>query len=284
MVDLPRGEDELVRRIYAAYEREEVTARPARLSRLGASTIGEECLRKLFFSWRGYIREEFEGRVLRLFQTGHREEDRIIADLRAAGLSVWDRDETTGEQFTYTDETGHFVAKLDGVVRGVPGAEKKPHTLEIKTHSEKSFNAVSREGLRATKILHYAQMQAGMWLSGLERGLYVALNKNNETYYIERVYVDHAYIAELKAKIEAIVLNPLTPPGISRKANAPGCRFCIYMDVCVQEALPARNCRTCGNANVEANGEWSCTLLSTTLTPKAQLAACDHYSARTGAL
>jgi hypothetical protein len=127
-------------------------------------------------------------------------------------------------------------------------------------------------------------MQAGLWLSGLKRALYVAVNKNDEAYYIERVRRDDEFIAKLKTKVDAVVSNPLTPPGISLKANAPGCTYCVYAEVCVGQAAPERNCRSCGNATVEANGEWGCALLNITLTQKAQLVACPEYSARTGAL
>jgi hypothetical protein len=33
----------------------------------------------------------FEGRMLRLFETGDREEDRIVANLRAVGVTVWEK-------------------------------------------------------------------------------------------------------------------------------------------------------------------------------------------------
>ena len=88
-IPIPVQEVEVVQRIYEAIEKD--TKRNFRLSRLGASSIGDECIRKIWLSWRGYDNPLFDGRMLRLFETGNLQEKRIIADLRKAGFSVWER-------------------------------------------------------------------------------------------------------------------------------------------------------------------------------------------------
>ena len=92
----PRPEQQVIDRIYQTYKRGE----PAELylGRLGSSFIGEECVRRIWLDWRGFAREEFEGRMLRLFGTGHWQEARIVEDLRRAGFQVWDKTEQ-GQQF-----------------------------------------------------------------------------------------------------------------------------------------------------------------------------------------
>ena len=71
-----------VEAIYAAY----VEARQDKeRNYLGASIIGDPCHRKLFYSFRWVSPpERFDGRMVRLFETGHREEALMIADLRHA--------------------------------------------------------------------------------------------------------------------------------------------------------------------------------------------------------
>ncbi|MEI6052432.1 MAG: hypothetical protein WCQ44_07005, partial [Opitutaceae bacterium] len=69
---IPAQEDEMVSAMYTAIK--ESKAEAMRLSRLGASSIGEECIRKIWMSWRGYDNFEFDGRMLRLFETGHLQE------------------------------------------------------------------------------------------------------------------------------------------------------------------------------------------------------------------
>jgi hypothetical protein len=46
--------------------------------------------------------------MLRLFETGHLQEERIVEDLRRAGFAVWDKRED-GRQFEFIDETGQFI-------------------------------------------------------------------------------------------------------------------------------------------------------------------------------
>ena len=56
---------------------------------LGISEIGENCSRKLWYKFRWFAFEEFSGRMLRLFQRGHREEERYINYLEAIGCKVY---------------------------------------------------------------------------------------------------------------------------------------------------------------------------------------------------
>jgi hypothetical protein len=156
-----------VKAIYAAYEARR-DDRPSR--RLGASVIGQECSRRIWYSFRWAGSESFDGRMLRLFDTGHREEPRLVADLRAIGCEVWDVDDATGQQWEYTAVGGHVVTKLDAVAMGVPEAPKTPHVCEFKTHGAKSFAQVSRKGLKAGKPEHYAQLITGMKLANIPAG------------------------------------------------------------------------------------------------------------------
>ena len=64
---------------------------------LGASEIGAQCERALWYSFHHCKLPAFSGRMLRLFETGQREEERIIRNLRSAGLQVWDRGDDGGQ-------------------------------------------------------------------------------------------------------------------------------------------------------------------------------------------
>lgn len=272
----PRPEQQVINRIYAAIEKEK--AEPdLYLGRLGASFIGEECIRQIWLDWRGFARERFEGRMLRLFETGHQQEARIIADLRRAGLAVWDR-QPDGRQYEYIDPTGHFVVKVDGIVRGVPESDK-PHLLEVKTHNKNSFAALVKKGVREAKPTHYAQVQAGMARAGLERALYVALCKDDEQYYVERVHADPAEQGRLQQKIIKLVDARLRPAGISDDGSSFGCKYCAQRAVCVREAAPLRHCRTCAMCTPGPEGKWVCELNKDTLSLGRQRLGCEHYEA-----
>lgn len=55
---------------------------------LGASVIGEDCQRKLWYNFRWIVKPEFEPRVKRLLDRGQREEERIVEYLRGIGCTV----------------------------------------------------------------------------------------------------------------------------------------------------------------------------------------------------
>lgn len=233
--------------------------------------------------------ESVSGRVLRLFQTGHQQESRIVADFRRAGFSVWDLDPETGKQFKYMHESGHFVVKIDGVIKtdGIPSMGKKPHVLEVKTHNDSSFKDLLKKlSVAKSKPEHYLQMQAGMHLSKMDRALYVALNKNDENYYIERVPKDPAAVAKIEKKIKTLLYATLTPAGISETQSAFGCKFCPFKgssstpNVCAGETSPLKHCRTCSRSQPVENGDWVCSLLDITLTQDAQQKGCEHHNPR----
>lgn len=280
MAQIPQVTDayKIVERIYKAIERKHRST--FRLSRVGSSGIGDDCLRAIWYGWRGYATEEIDGRIQRLFKTGHLQEDRIVADLIEADYKVWPLDPSTGEQWTYGDETGHFVVKLDGVIKGLEGAEKTPHVLEIKTHNKKSFDEVLRFGVQRAKPAHYDQMHCGMMFNdaGINRALYVALCKDDERYYVERVVMDESHAKFLDTKIKTVI-NATTPPApIADTVDAYACKWCKFKKVCKEGAAPIRTCRSCEYSEAIAEGKWMCGLLKTELTQEDQLKACVHYS------
>lgn len=254
-----RAESPTVAAMRAAWE-----ARPGRASRrLGASQIGEECERRLWyaFRWAGLGEPQFDGRMLRLFDRGHREEAVFVAELRAAGLTVWDLDPTTGEQFTFTAVGGHFVAKIDGVCRGVKEAPKKLHLLSFKTANDKSFAAMQKDGPGAK---YEAQSQVEMRLAEIDRTLFLVANKNDDSVHGERLRFDAQKADALLAKATRVIQAAEPPAKLSEDAAFYKCKFCPAAAVCHSDKLPAVSCRTCLHATPEMDGDgrWSCALAS----------------------
>ena len=268
------AEDEMIGQIYAAIKQRQ--SRPMRLSRLGASGIGEECLRKIWMDWRGYGSVEFDGRMLRLFETGHLQEDRIVSDLKAAGYTVYEKD-SNGEQFTFTDKTGHFVVKLDGVIKGIPSAENTPHVLEAKTHNKKSFDELEKKGVVISKPMHYYQVQAGMLFSGIERGLYFALGKDNEAIYVRRIKPDTHTQNDILKRIDILVNAEIRPARIGESDEAYPCRWCDFKEVCFDKKPPLKNCRTCEFSRPVEEGKWWCDHNDFNLPMELQLEGCESY-------
>lgn len=273
MAAIPKNVEALAERIYDTYVRDQS---PDRLTRIGASGIGDECVRAIWFDWRGAYKSNFDGRLLRLFQTGHIQEDRILKDLANAGFEVWPFQEN-GDQWTHVGADGHFVAKLDGMIRGVPGAEKTIHTLEIKTSSKKGFDEMVKHGVQKSKPEHYAQMQSGMMLGGFKDALYIMINKDNEALYCERVKADPEAFENIEYKLRVLTSSDIAPPRITEKEDDWRCKFCDAKPVCWGKEPPLQNCRTCAHSRIASEGQWACDKLTTIRSAKEQLAGCDLW-------
>lgn len=271
----PSNTQEIINRIYSAIA-EEKQDKELYLGRLGSSSIGQECPRAIWLSWRAYAESDFGGRMLRLFETGHLQEARIVADLKRAGFKVFDLDEH-GNQFQYIDDTGHFISKVDGVIKGVPGSSETPHILEIKTHNKSSFAGVVKHGVQKHKPAHYAQVQSSMGLSGITRTLYVALCKDDEQFYVERIKEDKTEQGVINKRIISIVNATMRPARINDDIESFTCKFCDMKEVCYNKTEPLRTCRSCRNAVAAPEGVWYCALFGTDLDKNAQRAACDEY-------
>ena len=136
MAPLPPRASPTVEAILAAYEAD---AGDGFREHLGASVIGRECDRALWYEFRWITRAAQGGRMLRLFETGRLEEERLIRNLRRIGVTVLDVDPDTGRQWHVQAHGGHFGGSLDGVGLGIPEAPKTWHVLEFKTHNARSF-------------------------------------------------------------------------------------------------------------------------------------------------
>jgi len=266
---------DLIDKIYKNYEVD--NKRPKkRFSRLGASGIGKDCLRAVFYSWRGFTQSKFPGRIQRLFQTGHLQEDRIVADLERAGLEVWAAT-SDGRQYTFLDESGHLIAKVDGVVRGVFPGSKEKMLLEIKTMSDNAFSKLEKGGIY--KQDHLYQIHTGMWFLGFRFGLYVVLNKNDEGYHIEVVERQKRIISDLQNRVKTLILGySSAPPRISDDATDFGCKWCNHRSVCMEVTAPVKSCRSCSFVRPINNGEWLCEKHQISLNMTEQVEGCQDYT------
>lgn len=273
--------DDIKNAVYAAYEAKEAKTAPR--AYLGASSIGRECDREIWYSFRhAQPPNEFPGRMLRLFDHGHTEEDRIVRDLRAAGFTVINQ-KPEGEQFGFLEHDGMFRGHIDGVVI-IDGI---PHLLECKTASSKSFEKTKSHGVAKDKPEHYAQMQVYMHkVKGkqpLRKALYFVVNKDNDDIYVELVDYDQSVAERYIARAKAIIDTTNDAPA------SPGwkCGWCAFRNMCnahnkaKDDDKPAVNvvnisCRSCCFATL-AKGVWSCRKHSKELSFDEQVAGCNNH-------
>lgn len=270
--------DETVAEIFADYA---LRYPSSHRTYLGGSAIGDPCARRLWLKFRWVQIEQFEGRMLRLFQTGHLAEPRFVEDLRNVGIEVLDVDPSTGRQFAVSFLGGHLRGHADGAALGIKDAEKTWHLLEFKTHSAKSFATLQAKGVQEAKPQHWAQMQ--LYMHGLEltRAYYLAVNKNTDELYGERIHYDKDAAETLVDRGRRIIFASEPPAPISDRPDWYECKMCSLHQFCHKadhrQELPEVNCRTCIHSTPTEDGGWVCEQSKKALSVADQREGCHLH-------
>jgi hypothetical protein len=246
-------------------------------SHMGASLIGGECSRAIWYTFRWFTRPNHDARLLRLFNRGHLEEARFIAILLTIGCEVYQQD-ANGKQFRISHSNGHFGGSSDGIVLNIPDAPNQYVLAEFKTHGEKSFTALEKDGVAVVKPEHVVQMNIYMEKMKIPLGLYMAVNKNTDKIHAELIVAEKE-IAESHLELADYLVYLEEPPKkLNESAGYYKCRFCDHRPVCHLKAQPDSNCRTCAFSKPMDNAEWLCTFTGEILAKETQLVGCNKYS------
>lgn len=260
----------------AVYRWYEANAEDGLRPHLGASLIGHHCERHLWLTFRWAARPVFPGRVRRLFDTGQREEARIVKELRGIGCEVHDTD-PQGNQWRVSSFGGHFGGSMDAALRGIPDAPRVWCVGEFKTHNAKSFADLEKNGVQASKPMHYAQMQTYMGFTGMRLALYYAVCKDTDHLHTEVIAFDQAVFERLHTRAAKIVFAAEPPPRISEDAAWYQCKFCDHHALCHGEQAPLPTCRSCAHVTPEPTGTWKCEKYDCDLKTGDQRQACTSH-------
>lgn len=250
-------------------------------SHMGASGIGAECARDIWYSFRWATMNHFDGQLLRLFNRGHLEEARFIAMLLCIGVRVYQQDEK-GDQFRISDAGGHFGGSGDGKLYNLPDLPDAEVLGEFKTLSTKYAPKLEANGCEDEKFQHYVQMQVYMKKMGIGIALYMSVDKNNDKLYGELVPLNSEVADEFIQRGVTLTFAMEPPAQISKSPGYYKCRFCNHKPVCKLDAVPVRSCRSCISAVPMPDGTWSCSdtgsPMQGTIDKSIQLIACDRYT------
>ena len=259
-------------------------------SHLGASLIGRECKRYLWYVFRWCLHEKTTGRQQRLFNRGHREEARFIEWLEGIGFKVWfeNRDEGPNEkgefpQYRISDVMGHFGGSLDGIaVLPERYGIAEPVLLEFKTNGTGAgFNKLADDGMPIAKPEHFAQTSTYGKKYNFRYCVYLNINKNDDSLHIEVVKLNHNLGEQMIMKAEQIIMSQTAPARLSDNPTFHKCGYCHMKEVCHKGAVVEVNCRSCAFARPVENAEWFCEVHNGNV-PKDFIAkACPSYKAIT---
>jgi len=231
---------------------------------IGASTIGGDCLRKAWLDFRWAYNKPFSGRMLRLFDRGHREEDVAVKLLKSIGARFGRRQES---KFVLD---GVFGGSHDGEILHLqPGVLAQRMLFECKTHNDKSFKQLEKKGVEKSKPQHFRQMQTYMGLFDFPIALYYAINKNDDTIYTEFVVYRPEVFQSMLDKAQ-MVISADTPPERAGSPKSIVCKVCDYKDICHGDQIPEVNCRTCLHSTPTSNCEFACDEYKATVSVERQ--------------
>jgi len=251
--------EKIVEKIYKKYQSPMQINRPEKLA---ISEAGEQCRRRLWlrFRWVIDIWEMTDGRMGRLFARGWKEEKWLSQDLTDIGFVVEQINPITKQPYFVSALEGHLKGVLDGIIKD----KKKTYIVEFKTHNDKSFAKLEKEGLEKSKPEHYAQCLLYAYLFSqqyykVKKTLYVAVNKNNDELYCEWVDNNEKKAEQILSKLEYVKDTTLLPPNFYSQ-NSYNCKYCEYYEFCWSDKriMISKNCRACALSAPCHHGQWYC--------------------------
>ena len=198
-------------------------------TRLGLSQAGHECKRFLWYCHNGFVGDQPEGRILRLFQLGNILEDQTIMDLKLAG--VYHHSCQKEVKFSQDDVvlTGH----IDGIVEGLIEAPVTPHLFEHKTCSRKKYDELIRKGsYHAWNEVYFWQVQFYMLGLKLKKAAVFVYCKDDSRLYLERIKLERdATFKKLRSVFEAIN-SSIEPDRACPRVDFYKAKWCSHYKTC----------------------------------------------------
>ena len=239
-------------------------------SHLGASQIGKPCSRYLWYYFRWTFNKVFDGRMYRLLNRGHFEESRFQMYLEGIGCIVTafaenglDTENKGDRQIRISACKGHFGVIIDGTIT-LPekyGLGQALFLGEYKTKGTgRGFSNLSLNGCQAEAPIHYDQQCIYGYKLGLQYSVYIVVNKNDDSLYIEIIKLDWNRGKELEGKAETIIFSQVPPEKIALNPKSYECNYCDACELCHNNGKPLKNCRSCIKAKPTDNAAWFCEL------------------------
>ncbi|MEA1053369.1 PD-(D/E)XK nuclease family protein [Lamprobacter modestohalophilus] len=206
---------------------------------LGASRLGAACERQLQYeSAQAPVDpgRAFSGRLLRIFERGHRMEEAMAGWLRAAGF-VLETEAHDGQQFGFSALDGRLQGHVDGVLRAGPDGLSYPALWESKCVNASSWRQLAKSGLAVARPTYAAQVALYQAYLELHRhpALFTAINADTLELYAEAVPFDAALAQRMSDRavrvITATEAGELLPRGFAQATHLE-CRFCAYAARC----------------------------------------------------
>ena len=210
---------------------------------LGASRLGVACERQLQFEYAqapvDYGRD-FQGRILRIFERGHLNEESMVTWLRGAGFDLRTH-KANGEQYGFSVAEGRLQGHIDGVFVDGPDGFAYPALWESKCLGAKSWRDVEKKGLAISKPVYAAQVAVYQAYLDLHEhpAIFTAVNADTMEIYAELIPFDAALAQRMSDRAVRVITATEAQEQLSRAYLDPThfeCKFCSYAERCWRAA------------------------------------------------
>lgn len=191
---------------------------------IGASIIGSDCLRQIWYEYKGTVAEKVPPKTRRTWMIGKILEGLVLDWLESTGIEIVRkyRDLAANDQ-------DYFRGHLDSVwiKHGLPFA-----IIEVKTAKDASFKIFVKKGVKFWNPQYYAQIQSYMGMSGIFSTYILVLNKDNSDLSDELVTFDPVFYKGLREKAKMVYEANIEPPKINGSPMWYQCKMCKFNKVC----------------------------------------------------
>lgn len=229
-------------------------------TRLELGAMGHECDRKLWYDFRHVVGEERTAKRDRQNQHTHIMRELVRDMLNESGIRV-------GARGDFESINGHFHGDSQYMMMLPLRDGDEPEMMPVFIHvsgTGAKFNEITGGGVERARPDHYAKMCVVLRQLDLIHAVYIAVNKNDESVYVEAVPVDVEVAQKVHHRAESIIYATIPPPRINDSPAWYVCKSCAANNVCHPEDMNLnhpdvlRNCRSCKNSYPVPNGQWHC--------------------------
>lgn len=204
---------------------------------IGASELGDPCLRRVYLNAINAPREPFTGQKLRIFEMGHVFEDMMVGWIKRAGFVLEEIDPDTHKQWEFVTGQGLIKGHSDGILRDGPPVEGLylPALWENKALKAKGWKEIVKHGVRKAEPKYYAQVALYLAYFKLNYCLFTAINKDTAEIYHEVIPFQlelAQYYSDRGVKLIQALRGGFMPRRIAAERTNMHCRMCDRAEYC----------------------------------------------------
>lgn len=190
---------------------------------IGASSIGHDCWRKIWYEFNGYEGLPIDPKIRRTFHIGHALEEKVKEWLKDAGIFV----------YNYLGPLkSESVPELSGHEDAVLRHTGTDYIVEVKTAKDSSYRTFVTKGLELWNPQYYYQLQTYMGMSEVYRSYIIVLNKDTSEISDEYVEFNKKDYEKMEEKARIIASAKTPPPKVNSSPIWYQCKMCKFNKEC----------------------------------------------------